>query len=115
MRERFSSLSLIIMKITVTFLLLLPFLSYAGIIINGTRFVYPENDREISLSIENPEEQTTYLIQSWVEKDNQRSNDFIITPPLFKLKPASLNKLRVIKVAPLNQTDQETLYWLHIC
>ncbi|ELX8378272.1 molecular chaperone [Providencia vermicola] len=102
------------MKKIVLLLLLLSFHAYAGVIINGTRFIYKENERELSLSMENPEEKTTYLIQSWIEKESQRSNDFIITPPLFKLKPLSLNKLRIINVKPSNHEDRETLYWLHI-
>lgn len=87
---------------------------YSGIVINGTRFIYSQNDREIALSIENPEQKTTYLIQSWIEKENHKTHDFIITPPLFKLNPETVNKLRIMKAKPSFQDDKEILYWLHI-
>lgn len=102
------------MKKILLILLFITFSSYSGVIINGTRFIYPQNEREIGLSIENPEEKTTYLIQSWIEKENRKTHDFIITPPLFKLNPEAINKLRIMKAKPSHQNNKETLYWLHI-
>lgn len=102
------------MKNILLILFFITFNCYSGIVINGTRFIYSQNEREIALSIENPEENTTYLIQSWIEKENYKTNDFILTPPLFKLNPQAINKLRIMKTKPSLQDDKETLYWLHI-
>ncbi|PYZ51437.1 molecular chaperone [Providencia rettgeri] len=92
----------------------------AGILIAGTRLVYEENRKEVSISISNPDK-VPYLIQSWLEPDNisfaegnEKSNlPFIITPPLFRLNADASNSLRIVKVKNL-PSDRESVYWLNI-
>ncbi|WP_272691073.1 fimbrial biogenesis chaperone [Providencia sp. PROV116] len=92
----------------------------AGIMIAGTRLVYEENRKEVSISISNPDK-VPYLIQSWLEPDNTsftRGNEksdlpFIITPPLFRLNGDASNSLRIVKVKEL-PNDRESVYWLNI-
>lgn len=88
---------------------------YSGIVINGTRFIYSEHNAEISLSVENPEEKNSYLIQSWIEDEHkQKTKDFIVIPPILKLVEKSHNKLKVIKIKNDFPSDRETLLWLNI-
>ncbi|QHF46376.1 fimbrial assembly protein [Pseudomonas sp. S35] len=89
----------------------------AGVVIGGTRLVYDASKREASLSINNPEKTTPYLIQSWLQ--NMSSIDttkvpFVITPPLFRLDPGQQNALRIVKVGGNLTERQESVFMLNI-
>lgn len=61
-----------------------------GVGLAATRLVYSEGEEQISLGVRNTSPDVPYLIQSWVmTPDNKKSADFIITPPLFVLNPAT--------------------------
>ncbi|RJT20061.1 molecular chaperone [Buttiauxella izardii] len=89
--------------------------AHAGVIIGGTRLVYNGDQKESSISINNPDS-TNYLIQSWISPENEGGSKppFIITPPLFRLKSSEENILRVVKTAGQLPEDKESLYWLDI-
>ncbi|WP_323086838.1 molecular chaperone, partial [Providencia alcalifaciens] len=56
------------------FLLFLCYVSLAsasGVSVGGTRFVYMDNKREISIPIFNSNEKKPFLIQSWVTGFNE--------------------------------------------
>ncbi|MDC9593015.1 fimbrial biogenesis chaperone [Xenorhabdus sp. IM139775] len=94
--------------------------SFAGVVIGGTRVIYISDQKEASISINNPENDISYLIQSWVEgEDGKTKAPFIITPPLFKLKAGDENVLRIVNTGnnlPENNLpeDKESLFWLNI-
>lgn len=70
----------------------------AGVVMGGTRIVYPQHSKEVAFSVSNMESAVPYLIQSWVEGDGQDKNNaapFIVTPPLFRLDPEQTNTLRI--------------------
>lgn len=54
----------------VSTLLLITSAAHAGITIGGTRVVYPENKKESSIAITNPDN-TDYLVQSRVETEGK--------------------------------------------
>lgn len=95
--------------------LLITSAAHAGITIGGTRVVYPENKKESSIGIANPDN-LDYLVQSWVEtEDNAREKaPFLITPPLFRLDAKQDNVLRIIKTGGNLPADRESLFWLNI-
>ncbi|HBH7067125.1 TPA: molecular chaperone [Enterobacter cloacae] len=95
--------------------LLITSAAHAGITIGGTRVVYPENKKESSIGIANPDN-LDYLVQSWVEtEDNAREKaPFLITPPLFRLDAKQDNVLRIIRTGGNLPTDRESLFWLNI-
>ncbi len=47
-------------------LIILPFLSRAGVVIIGTRVIYPETKKEVTVSLKNKGEQAA-LVQSWID------------------------------------------------
>ncbi|WP_170692593.1 molecular chaperone, partial [Escherichia coli] len=60
---------------------------------------------------------TSYLIQSWVDdsKTEKKSQDFVITPPLFMLPTRKEASLRIMFLGKTNlPTDRETLYWMNV-
>ncbi|WFQ80666.1 molecular chaperone [Xenorhabdus sp. SF857] len=89
--------------------------SFAGVVIGGTRVVYVSDQKEASISINNPETDISYLIQSWVQgEDDETKAPFIITPPLFKLTAENENVLRIVKIGNGLPDDKESLFWLNI-
>jgi fimbrial chaperone protein len=86
-----------------------------GVGLSATRMVYPSSASQSSLTVRNTDKQSPFLIQSWVEDEQgNRSNDFVIIPPLFVLKPAAENALKVIFNGKPLPDDRETLYWLTV-
>lgn len=89
--------------------------AHAGITIGGTRVVYPENKKESSIGIANPDN-LDYLVQSWVETEDKAREKapFLITPPLFRLDAKQDNVLRIIRTGGNLPRDRESLFWLNI-
>lgn len=89
----------------------------AGVVMGGTRIVYPQNSKEVAFSVSNMESAVPYLIQSWVEGDGPDKNNaapFIVTPPLFRLDPEQTNTLRIQYTGAPLPTDRESVFWLDI-
>lgn len=89
--------------------------AHAGITIGGTRVVYPENKKESSIGIENPDN-LDYLVQSWVETEDKAREKapFLITPPLFRLDAKQDNVLRIIRTGGNLPGDRKSLFWMNI-
>ncbi|TDB54597.1 fimbrial biogenesis chaperone [Photorhabdus khanii] len=89
--------------------------SIAGVVIGGTRVIYISDKKEASISINNPEKDSPYLIQSWIqdESDNMKT-PFIVTPPIFKLAAGQENILRIVKTGSNLPEDRESLFWLNV-
>lgn len=92
--------------------LLLSSLAYAGGVgLGATRVVYPAESKQVSLSVRNSDENSFFLVQSWIEDNKgKKVNDFVITPPLFMIKPKSENSLRITYVGEKPPTDIESAY-----
>jgi len=104
-------------KVMVSFLLLCFSLAcsnaYAGITLNGTRLIFNGNKNEAVMTVDNPDN-AVYLIQSWVSLDDEKSSEFIVTPPLFRIEPNSSNTLRIILLKNNLPKDKESLFWLNV-
>lgn len=87
----------------------------AVVIIGGTRIIYHADKKESSLDVKNPDPYS-YLIQSWVDKDENDTSKtpFIVTPPLFRLAGNEENKLRIINTGGNLPQDRESLFWMNI-
>ncbi|MBC8952329.1 molecular chaperone [Xenorhabdus sp. PB62.4] len=87
----------------------------AGVIVGGTRVVYLSDKKEVSISINNPEKEAGYLIQSWIQDENDKTKTpFIVTPPLFQLPANNENILRIVKVDNQLPMDRESVFWLNV-
>jgi fimbrial chaperone protein len=85
-----------------------------GITIGGTRVVYPAGQKQVSMSVRNTAEQASFMVQSWVEQpDGKKSQDFVVTPPVYVSGPGNENTLRIMYVGQPTRTDQETLYFFN--
>ncbi|WP_392565461.1 fimbria/pilus periplasmic chaperone [Utexia brackfieldae] len=108
------------MKKNILVLLLLGALSqsaYAdGVSLGATRVIYPSNQNQVSLKIFNSAPKNNYLVQSWVsDKDGNKVNDFVVTPPLFVLKGNTNSILRIVYTGDKNKlpVDKEKIYFFN--
>ena len=87
-------------------------LSYAGgVALAATRIVYPMDAKQTSITLNNTDKRLRFLVQSWIDdSQDQKSNEFIVTPPLFVSKPESENKLRIIYAGKALPNDRESLF-----
>lgn len=87
----------------------------AGIALGATRVIYPADQKQVSLGITN-NDNNTFLIQSWVENDkDEKTQNVVVTPPLFVMKGKKENALRIIDGSNGRlPKDRETLMWLNV-
>ncbi|CAM3388589.1 Chaperone protein FimC [Klebsiella spallanzanii] len=88
----------------------------AGVALGTTRVIYPAGQKQVQLPVTNNAENSTYLIQSWVENnDGQKESRFVITPPLFAMQGKKENTLRIIDATNnLLPKDRESLFWINV-
>ncbi|APG03076.1 hypothetical protein BJI69_03590 [Luteibacter rhizovicinus DSM 16549] len=91
----------------------------AGVVIGGTRVVFPGASRDIAVRIENKGQEPA-LVQAWIDDGDARSTPenahapFAITPPVFRIDPGRGHALRIVHVGEHPPTDREVLYWLNV-
>lgn len=91
------------------------FASSGGVGLGATRLVYMGAVTQSTLSVRNTNQASPFLIQSWIEDEKgNRTSDFVITPPLYLLKPASESVIKVMNSGKKLPQDRETLYWLTV-
>ena len=92
---------------------------YASVVINSTRIVYPQADREVTVRLES-KNQTPVLVQTWLDDGDEYSTPdlagipFVVTPPIFRMEPG---KQRVVRLAYTGATlaaAQESLFWFNL-
>lgn len=85
-----------------------------GIALGATRVIYPQGEKQVSLPITNSSESNVFLIQSWIANaDGTKSDDFILTPPLFVMHPKKENTLRIMYIGPELPQDRESVFYLN--
>lgn len=92
---------------------------HAGVNVGSTRVVYQSKEKEANLSLSNSgDDGVPYLVQSWVshfDNRDQSADEFIITPPLFRLDANGQNILRIIATNAQNlPSDKESLFLLNV-
>jgi len=91
----------------------------AGVVIGGTRVVFPGASRDIAVRIENKGQEPA-LVQAWIDDGDARSTPenarapFAITPPVFRIDPGRGHALRIVHVGGHPPSDREVLYWLNV-
>lgn len=90
--------------------------AYAGGVgLGSTRLIYPASAKQISIPVRNTDASGAFLLQSWVETANgEKTDDFLITPPLNVIKPKRENVLRIIQTGAALPTDRESVYWVTV-
>jgi chaperone protein EcpD len=113
------TLRLILAALFATSLLIEALNASAGIVVDGTRVVYPAAKREVTIHIRNPSN-TPSLVQAWLDAGDQNSKPgeskvpFVMTPPLFRLDPTKGQSLRLVYTHDPLPEDRESLFWLNV-
>lgn len=86
-----------------------------GVGLGATRMIYSADSKQSTLQVRNTHATASFLIQSWMETaSGERSQDFVITPPLYVLKPATESVVKIIFNGKSLPQDRESLYWMTV-
>lgn len=91
----------------------------AGIVITGTRVVYPAGEREVTVKIDNRGDKPV-LAQSWVDDGDAGASPetanapFTITPPVNRINPGKGQTLRLMYTGEALPKDKESVFWLNV-
>ncbi len=91
----------------------------ASVVITGTRLIYPADEKEITVSLNNNGEQPV-LVQAWMDSGDPLSNaseavaPFVLSPPVFRMDPKAVQSLRVIFTAADLPKDKESIFWFNL-
>lgn len=97
----------------------LPSTGHAGVIIDGTRHIYPQQRREITLRLTNDDKRAPRLVQVWLDQGDasqdpsQSDVPFSLSPPVFRLDPGKSQGVRLVYTLDPLPADQESLFWLN--
>lgn len=94
--------------------------SRAGVVLNGTRFVYPSQEKEISIKLVN-QGKGPVLVKTWLDKGEATAPPenikvpFTLTPPIFRMEADKEMALRLTYTGEANVAkDRESLFWLNV-
>ncbi len=93
-------------------------LAHAGVVIDGTRVIYPAKEREVTVRLTNQGKQPV-LMQVWADRGDERSTPqtanapFLITPPIFRLDPQKGQSVRLMFTGEKLPQDRESLFWFN--
>lgn len=99
--------------------MLAPILAQAGIVITGTRVIYPGEQREITVQLSNNGD-VPALAQAWIDEKPDTENvakarsPFLLTPPVTRVNPGKGQSLRIRLIEQGLPQDRESLYWLTV-
>lgn len=92
--------------------------SQASVVIGGTRIVYPQREREVTIRLTN-EGAVPALLQAWIDDGDANADPatikvpFTLTPPMFRIDPDKGQTLRLIYTQAPLPIDRESVFWLN--
>jgi fimbrial chaperone protein len=91
----------------------------AAVTVGATRLIYEGASNETNLTVSNREDDSPYLVQSWVSRfgstNDESVDNFIVTPPLFRLDANHENILRIIFAGGADvPQDRESLFLMNV-
>ncbi|MFD1803704.1 molecular chaperone [Mixta tenebrionis] len=108
-------------RIAILLLLGVQHTTFAGVIIEQTRVIFPQENPSVAIQLYN-KSRTTHLVQSWIDdgrpeiKPENMSVPFFVSPPVVKINAHEGQMLKIIpneKIASL-PANQEQAYWLNV-
>lgn len=93
--------------------------SYASVVISGTRVIYPSDNREVSVRINN-NGAASVLLQSWIDdgdhhiRSAQMKVPFVITPPINRVDAGKGQTIRITYIGTNLPMDKESVFWLNV-
>ncbi|WP_245932843.1 fimbrial biogenesis chaperone [Caballeronia novacaledonica] len=93
--------------------------AHASVTIGGTRVIYPLDQREVSVKLNN-DSRAPALVQVWMDDGNADAKPgdiktpFVITPPIFRMDPNKSQTLRLMYGGDALPQDRESVFWLNV-
>lgn len=93
--------------------------AFSDIVITGTRFVYPEKEREVTIKLDNVGEKPA-LVQIWIDAGDPEATPetarapFTITPPINRINGGKGQTLRMMFTGEKLPGNKESLFWLNV-
>lgn len=93
--------------------------AHAGIVLSGTRVVYHEGNKDVTISLKNTSSHAV-LIQSWIDTGDPLAMPekihvpFVIMPPINRINGGGKQSLRIIYTENILPTDRESVFWLNV-
>lgn len=87
----------------------------AGFGINATRLIYPQGAGSIAAELRNTQSGAPLLVQVGVSDspEARARAPFVVTPPLFRLEPQSVNQVRIAHAGGELPNDRESIFFFH--
>ena len=91
----------------------------ASVVIAGTRVIFPGQDKEATVQLNNAG-QLPALVQAWLDEGDAAASPeainvpFTLTPAMFRLDPGNGQALRLLHTGAALPRDRESLYWLNV-
>lgn len=93
--------------------------AHAGVIIHGTRVIYPAEQQEVVVRLEN-KGNLPALVQTWLDTGDRYSTPvtaqapLTISPPIFRIEPSQQQALRLRYTGEPLPDNRESLFWLNV-
>lgn len=90
----------------------------AQVIVHGTRVIFPGNEREVTVRLQNTAERPA-LVQTWTDdgsldsKPETANTPFVLRPPVFRLDAGKSQVIRMQFTGAALPQDRESLYWFN--
>lgn len=83
----------------------------AAFVLNGTRYIYEEGKKNLSLEVTN-NAKDTYGGQVWIDNISQNPSDVFMvpSPPVFKVDAGKKQIIRLMNVNPALPADRESMF-----
>lgn len=91
----------------------------AGVVITGTRLVYPASQKEITVKLNNNGSKPA-LVQAWVDTGDVQSSPtsskapFLLSPPVSRIDPSKGQSLRLMFTGASLPANKESVFWFNI-
>lgn len=87
--------------------------------IHGTRIIYPAEEREVTVSVDNVGK-APRLLQVWVDNGDERATaesavaPFLLTPPISRVEPGKGQSFRLMFTGGELPQDRESVFWFNV-
>ncbi|HGE8319919.1 fimbrial biogenesis chaperone [Serratia marcescens] len=91
----------------------------ANVVVNGTRVIYPANNKDVIVQLLNNGADPS-LVQAWIDDGDINSTPetanvpFLLSPPVVKVNGNSGQQLRIQKVGAALAADRESVFYLNV-
>ena len=94
--------------------------AHAEMVIESTRIIYPETQRDVSFRITNASKDKPAFVQLWLDDGNSAAapedviTPFNLTPPIARLKAEASQVVRLIYSGDPLPADRESVFWFNM-